>query len=130
MLKRYHAPYTMSLTVMAGKKAVHKSAVIRERCKRRMREAIRMVIMRGARAGRPGGADALLFDVDEEGAKYWLIPGHTYIINITLELYLHPFPSLVDAVRKALLLVKRKGGDQKYDKAMNAIPTPPPSDED
>ena len=80
MLKRYHAPYTMSLTVMAGKKAVHKSAVIRERCKRRMREAIRMVIMRGARAGRSGDADALLFDVNEEGAKYWLIPGSSFVL--------------------------------------------------
>lgn len=75
MLKRYHAPYTMSLTVMAGKKAVHKSAVVRERCKRRMREAIRMVVMRGARAGHAGDSEALAFDVNEEGAKHWLVRG-------------------------------------------------------
>lgn len=65
----------MNLTIMAGKKKVHKSAVIRERCKRRIKEAIRMVVVRGARAGQNGTQAELEFVVEEEGPKKWLVPG-------------------------------------------------------
>lgn len=32
--------------------------------------------------------------------------GHSYVVSGTLELYLHPFPLLVEVVRKALTTVK------------------------
>lgn len=103
---------------MAGKKKVHKSAVVRERCKRRLREAIRLVVLRGAR--KEGGG--MKFEEAEEGAGRWLVrgervrvggggpglteAGYGYIATATLELYRHPLPSLVDHVRKALMSLK------------------------
>lgn len=71
MLKRYRKPFTMDLTIMVGKKKVHKSAVVRERCKRRLKEAIRMVVMRGAYKDR----EEVGFDPKKEGAGKWLVSG-------------------------------------------------------
>jgi hypothetical protein len=32
--------------------------------------------------------------------------GNSYVVNATLELYRHPFPDLVDQVRKSLKMLK------------------------
>lgn len=56
---------------------------MRERCKRRVREAIRLVVVRGARAARAGeegevDGDGLVRreeDVRETGPRKWLVPG-------------------------------------------------------
>ncbi|GAA5827089.1 hypothetical protein JCM3770_006690 [Rhodotorula araucariae] len=110
-------PYTLDLTLLASKKRVHKSACIRERCKRRVREAVRLVVVRGARAAPPregagdrGEAGLVLQEDDlrETGSRKWLAAGHHYIMSITLEVYRCPLPVLVDKVRTALRAVRRK----------------------
>ncbi|GAA5844900.1 hypothetical protein JCM9279_000037 [Rhodotorula babjevae] len=109
-------PYTLDLTLFASKKRVHKSAVVRERCKRRVREAIRLVVVRGARAAREGeeaeadgeGLVRREEDVRETGPRKWLVPGHHYIMSITLEVYRAPLPVLVEQLRTALRSLKRK----------------------
>lgn len=75
--KRHHKPYEMDLTIMLSKKKVHKSAVIRDRCKRRLKEAIRVVVVRGARAAtaRDQTTDELVFEQDQEGPRKWLVGG-------------------------------------------------------
>lgn len=55
---------------MVGKKKVHKSAVIRQRCKRRIKEAIRVAV-RGAKVEKEG----IVFDKSREGPSHWLVPG-------------------------------------------------------
>lgn len=95
--------YTMDLTIMVGKKKVHKSAVIRQRCKRRIKEAIRVAV-RGAKVEKEG----IVFDKSREGPSHWLVPGFSYIANPTLEIYLHPFPDLVKTMQEALLHTKRR----------------------
>lgn len=60
---------------------MHKSAVVRERCKRRLREAIRLVVTRGA--GKGGGkrgeeVESVVLreeDVRKLGPRKWLLPG-------------------------------------------------------
>ncbi|BGP37197.1 hypothetical protein JCM10449v2_001102 [Rhodotorula kratochvilovae] len=107
--------FTMDLTLLASKKRVHKSAVIRERCKRRVREAVRLVVVRGARAakeGEEGAVGGLVLreeDVRETGSRKWLAAGHHYIMSISsLEVYRMPLPVLVEQVRTALRAVRRK----------------------
>jgi hypothetical protein len=76
-LKKQKKPYTMDLTVMAGKKKVYKSACIRDRCKRRFREAVRMVVVRGARKDEnaPGAIAVSEEVVGETGPRKWLMAG-------------------------------------------------------
>ncbi|GAA5902934.1 hypothetical protein JCM8208_006515 [Rhodotorula glutinis] len=109
-------PYTLDLTLFASKKRVHKSAVVRERCKQRVREAVRLVVVRGARAAREGeereadgeGLVRREEDVRETGPRKWLVPGHHYIMSITLEVYRAPLSVLVEQLRTALRALKRK----------------------
>lgn len=73
-------PYTVDVTVFASKKRVHKSAVVRERCKRRCREAIRLVVVRNASPSSGGSDDSAGLvlredDLRETGPRKWLLPG-------------------------------------------------------
>ena len=69
----------MDLTIFCSKKKVHKSAVIRERCKRRLREAIRLVVTRGAKQTTKPGGDKVVELKEEDmrllGPRKWLMPG-------------------------------------------------------
>ncbi|GAA5973482.1 hypothetical protein JCM8115_004464 [Rhodotorula mucilaginosa] len=110
---RTRKPYTVDLTLFASKKKVHKSAVVRERCKRRCREAIRLVVVRNAassaRTGQEEGGLVLQEEnVRETGPRKWLLPGYHYIMNITLETYRGPLPDLVANLREALKTLKTK----------------------
>ncbi|KAL8276642.1 hypothetical protein RQP46_010991 [Phenoliferia psychrophenolica] len=124
-LKRYRKPFTMDLTILVGKKNVHKSAVIRDTCKRRLREAIRLVVLRGA-AQTPDGDD-VAFDSAREGPRKWLVPGLRYVAAIpNLEIYRHPLPALVETVRTALLKLKATAEDQIINRELARIEAPPP----
>jgi hypothetical protein len=61
----------MDLTIMVGKKKVSKSAVVRGRCARRFKEAVRMVVGRGAY----GDGEGMGSEEGEEGARKWLVRG-------------------------------------------------------
>lgn len=131
---RLRKPYTVDLTLFASKKKVHKSAVVRERCKRRCREAIRLVVVRNASASSESKEGIVLHEdnVRETGPRKWLLPGRSawsppfslprlpdicadlnslsagyhYIMNITLETYRGPLPDLVTSLREALKTLK------------------------
>ncbi|GAA5979154.1 hypothetical protein JCM10908_002821 [Rhodotorula pacifica] len=111
-LARGRKPYTVDLTIFASKKKVHKNAVVRERCKRRCREAIRLVVVRNAKVpAATGDKEELVLreeDLRETGPRKWLLPGYHYIMNITLETYRGPLPELVTSVREALKTLKVK----------------------
>lgn len=125
-LKRYRKPYSMDLTILVGKKKVHKSAVVRDRCKRRLRETIRLVVERGARED---GEEAIAFEEGMEGPGKWLVPGFSYVASVpSLEIYRHPLPSLVETVRKALLKLKNHAETQLVNSELARISPPPPMD--
>ncbi|GAA6022692.1 hypothetical protein JCM8202_002739 [Rhodotorula sphaerocarpa] len=108
-LARARKPYTLDLTILAGKKKVHKSAVVRERCRRRVRECVRAVVVRNA--DREEGGEGLRVgegEVREVGPRKWLLPGYHYIMVISLEVYRCPLPDLVASVRTALTTLKTK----------------------
>ncbi|GJN87851.1 hypothetical protein Rhopal_000806-T1 [Rhodotorula paludigena] len=120
-------PYTLDLSVFASKKRVHKSAVVRERCKRRVREAVRIVVVRGARGdeGEEGGIALEEGDVRGTGPRKWLVPGHHYIMSISLEVYRCPLPVLVEHVRTALKAVRKKAEEALLRSQLNDIEISP-----
>lgn len=80
-LARARKPYTLDLTILAGKKKVHKSAVVRERCRRRVRECVRAVVVRNA--DREEGGEGLRVgegEVREVGPRKWLLPGRHLVL--------------------------------------------------
>ena len=62
----------MGLISVAGKKNVHPSAVVRGQIKRRMKEALRLVVTRGARVDHSG---AVVLDKGPIGEADWLMKG-------------------------------------------------------
>ncbi|GAA5835380.1 hypothetical protein JCM5353_001761 [Sporobolomyces roseus] len=124
-LKYSKKPYTMDLTIFCSKKKVHKSAVIRERCKRRLREAVRLVVTRGA-ANKGGEVGLSEEDVRKLGPRKWLLPGFHYIANVTLEIYRVPLETLVEEMRKALKTLRRKAEEGTLAKELDKIPIPLP----
>ncbi|GAA6008678.1 hypothetical protein JCM11491_003396 [Sporobolomyces phaffii] len=130
-LKDRRKPYTLDLTIFCSKKKVHKSAVVRERCKRRFREAVRLVVTRGAE--RDGAVDARVAvrddDVTKLGPRKWLMPGYHYIANVTLEIYKAPFDVLVDEMGKALKSLRKKAENATLARELDKIPIPPPDPE-
>lgn len=72
--KDQHKPYTMQLTLLVSKKKVHKHAVVRERIKRRFREAVRLVVLRAAKVD-SDTKEVKEGDEREMGPRRWLVPG-------------------------------------------------------
>lgn len=62
----------MALVNVVGKKSVHPSAVIRVRIKTRAKEALRLVVTRGAYANKDG---QLEFNETDVGEERWLVKG-------------------------------------------------------
>ena len=60
----------MALSLLISKKAVHPSAVIRRKIARKLREAIRLIVTRGAMPNNTG--DQLTFD-EQGGEHKWLL---------------------------------------------------------
>lgn len=60
----------MALASLVGKNSVHPSAVIRNQIKRRMKEALRLVVARGAKVGAAG---RITLNFEEAGESQWII---------------------------------------------------------
>ncbi|GAA5924280.1 ribonuclease P protein component [Sporobolomyces koalae] len=118
-------PYTMDLTVFCSKKKVHKSAVIRERCKRRLRQVVRLVVTRGIQPELEGKGFDEELDVRKSGPRHWLMPGYHYIANVSLEVYRAPLADLVQDMTQALRALKVKAQDAVLTAELDKIPIPP-----
>ncbi|SCV72619.1 BQ2448_4156 [Microbotryum intermedium] len=121
-------PYKVQLTIMASKKGVHPLAVVRNRCRRRFKEAVRLVVTREAQGAEvDDGGKEMVVKVDEEnvqGPRRWLIPGYTYIVNLTLQVYKQPLSTMVNEIREGLLQVKSRTNEKAYRDMIDAIHVP------
>lgn len=61
----------MALSSLISKKGVHPSAVVRRTVARKLREAIRLIVTRGAKPN--GSGSQLIFDEQEGGEHQWLL---------------------------------------------------------
>jgi len=83
--------------------------VIRLRIKMRMKEALRLVVARGAYVD----ADGRILMRDEDiGETRWLLREWSYVFQPTLEMYKHPLDGIIDTVRSALHHIKERGSAQ------------------
>lgn len=68
----------MAMVCIVGKKATHKSAVIRNKIVARLKTAVSLLVTRGAAAsGRTQGCDTahLVFNEDANSPERWISPG-------------------------------------------------------
>lgn len=90
-----------------GGKAVYVGAI-----KRKIKNATRLVVLRGAKVGRgeyKGTPYAkVVFDEEEVtrmDGRGWIMPGWSYVFFPTTEVYRMPYPDLVSCIRDALRFV-------------------------
>lgn len=95
-----------SFLIVCSKSAVHKDAVIRRKIARRIREAIKLIITRGAQPNETGSG--ISFAEKDIGEEKWLLPGHSYVVFAQLEAYRTPWPDLLKVIRDLLYNIKQK----------------------
>ncbi|KAI5476274.1 hypothetical protein MNV49_007911 [Pseudohyphozyma bogoriensis] len=126
--KRDKKAYGVNLTVITSKAKISKKATVRNEVRRRIRDAVRVLVMRGA-VVQDG---ELRCDKAREGPRKWLVPGFSYMVHPTLDVYRAPFPQLVDEVGNALRTVKErieaKQLEQEWATLTASLPDSPPSE--
>ncbi|KAG8833678.1 hypothetical protein FRC18_003233 [Serendipita sp. 400] len=90
-----------SFMVVASKAANHKDAVIRRKTGKRIREALKLIVTRGAKASEDGSS--VVFEPKDVGKDKWLYPDSTYLLFTKLEAYRAPWPVLLTTLRNTLV---------------------------
>jgi hypothetical protein len=117
----------MSMQVIAFNSRVVIRSVIRTKIKRRLKEAVRLIVTRGAAVEESRGATPrLVFRPEDVGAEKWIAPGAssmrfslggglaklladwTYIAIPTTEMFRMPFVEQLGLMRKALESIHRR----------------------
>ncbi|KAG8999207.1 hypothetical protein FRB94_006396 [Tulasnella sp. JGI-2019a] len=100
---------TMSVALLVPV-ALHTSGCIRSIIRARVREALKLVVVRGACSSevkdRKGSRAIVELSEDDADPERWITKGWTYIFRPRLPVYKSPMPELVDEVRDALATVK------------------------
>lgn len=89
--------YVMSLTIYASKKRIHKLAHVRNTVRKRIRAAIRLIVQGGL-----APSTTSTFKRRIKGPAHYLLPGHRYTVQTSLELYRLPMDQLVLLMTQAL----------------------------
>lgn len=97
----------MSLMFIMSKKDLHKSAVVRNRIKTRVKSAIGMVVTCGATVEEAEGTENLVQSDDDNGEK-WILQDWTYVFIPSIEVYRLPLTALVSGIQDALLNINSK----------------------
>ncbi|KAG8902712.1 hypothetical protein FRC01_009498, partial [Tulasnella sp. 417] len=85
---------------------LHKSGAIRKVVRSRLKEALRLVVVRGARGSDTREANSAVLDENDAAPEKWVMKDWTYVFKPTLALYKSPMPTIVDEVRIGLRAVK------------------------
>lgn len=94
-------PYTMSLTIIVSKNKIHKLAHVRNKIRKRIRAAVRLVVQSGIL---PSGRNSFS-QAPVTGPAHHLLPGHRYMMQTSLELYRMPMDKLVPLIKDAFRAV-------------------------
>lgn len=122
----------MSVLCVAGKKAVHKKAIIRKKTVNKFKTALGLIVTRGATgAAQETGHMRLNFKEDPSEERKWVLQGAfadriiftgylhltrglidwTYIFYPRLSVYRMPYPQLIEELRKALRFIWEVGSE-------------------
>ncbi|KZT56015.1 hypothetical protein CALCODRAFT_484327 [Calocera cornea HHB12733] len=99
----------ISLRVIAGKKRVAKSGVIRSIVTKRIKSAVKYVVERGMDVDEKG---RLVPKESEAGLGKWILPDWHYVFHGFLPSYRQPMQALVRRIRDGLELVRTQGGER------------------
>jgi len=81
---------------------------MRTKIKRRLKEAVRLIVTRGAAVEESRGAiPRIVFRPEDVGAEKWIVPDWTYIALPTTEMFRMPFVEQLGLMRKALESIHR-----------------------
>ncbi|KAI0265332.1 hypothetical protein BC834DRAFT_825161, partial [Gloeopeniophorella convolvens] len=92
----------VSLQIVAFKSHLVLAQHLRYKIKRRLREAIRLIVSRGASVAKSPAGWKVVFREEDIGAEKWIVPDWTYLAVPTSELYTLPFAEYVRLMRNAL----------------------------
>jgi len=95
------------LLFLSSKKDMHNSSVIRSTVKRRVQEAIRLVVTRGASVDASG---RIIFG--DARPNDYILKGWVYLLYPSIELLRTPWSNLLSQVRSALAYLKEKNEDR------------------
>ncbi|KAI9450084.1 hypothetical protein BJY52DRAFT_1126179, partial [Lactarius psammicola] len=99
----------MSMQVVAFNSRVIVRPTLRTKIKRRIREAVRLIVTRGAAVEESRGATPrIVFRSEDVGAEKWIVPDWTYIALPTTEMFRMPFTEQLSLMRKALESIHRR----------------------
>ncbi|KAI9438027.1 hypothetical protein H4582DRAFT_2057532 [Lactarius indigo] len=110
----------MSMQVVAFNSRITLGPTVRTKLKRRIKEAIRLIVTRGAAVEESGDATPrVVFRPEDVGAEKWIVPGDlaklpvdwTYVALPTTEMFRMPFTEQLDLMRKALESIRRRVPD-------------------
>ncbi|KDN34628.1 hypothetical protein RSAG8_12290, partial [Rhizoctonia solani AG-8 WAC10335] len=102
-----HKRIKLARTYVMPIKSTHKSGVVRIRLKRKLNEAIQLVVTRGADVDHQ--ASKIVFKQSEALESKWLLRDWCYVFYPRIPIYHAPWPSLIQAVRESLLAVLKQG---------------------
>ncbi|KAJ1309733.1 hypothetical protein OPQ81_006498 [Rhizoctonia solani] len=88
-------------------KSTHKSGVVRVRLKRKLNEAIQLVVTRGADVDHQ--ANKITFNQSDALESKWLLRDWYYVFYPRVPIYHAPWPSVIKAVRESLSTVSKQG---------------------
>ncbi|KAI0265351.1 hypothetical protein BC834DRAFT_182152 [Gloeopeniophorella convolvens] len=92
----------VSLQIVAFKSRLVLAQHLRYKIKRRLREAIRLIVSRGASVAKSPAGWKVVFREEDIGAEKWIMPNWTYLAVPSSELYKLPFAEYVRLMRNAL----------------------------
>ncbi|KAK9898119.1 hypothetical protein P389DRAFT_210460 [Cystobasidium minutum MCA 4210] len=100
-----HKSYAMSLTIIVGKKKIHKLSTVRAQIRKRVRAAVRLFVQAGMTSDEKGNADCK----DIRGPAHHLLPGHYYTMATSLDLYRMPMDKLLPLISEGLTKIYHLG---------------------
>ncbi|KAG8898438.1 hypothetical protein FRC00_002828 [Tulasnella sp. 408] len=86
--------------------SLHRSGAIRKVVRSRLKEALRLVIIRGARGPDACKANSMILEESDAIPEKWVMKDWTYVFKPTMTLYKTPMPTIIDEIRNGLRSVK------------------------
>ncbi|KAH9026777.1 hypothetical protein EDB84DRAFT_1563634 [Lactarius hengduanensis] len=108
-LSKPDAPYSLPYSLAFDSRVRRSVPPCVTKLKRRIKEAVRLIVTRGAAVEESCGATPrVVFRPEDVGAEKWIVPDWTYIALPTTEMFCMPFTEQLSLMRKALESIHRR----------------------
>ncbi|KAF8496865.1 hypothetical protein F5888DRAFT_1703209 [Russula emetica] len=97
----------MSMQVLMLNSRVVLRSTVRMKIKRRLKEAVKLIVTRGAAVEESRKGLKVVFRAEDVGADKWIAPDWTYVASPTSDLFRMSFAELVNSIRQALVFLQR-----------------------